>query len=61
MPLISVSMLTGRTPEQKDKLAKALTQAYVNELGVKPQSVQVIMTDVDSDSWAVGGTLLRDR
>jgi 4-oxalocrotonate tautomerase len=61
MPNIIVQMARGRTTDQKRKLAKALTDATVEVLGVNPEWVSVIMQEVEKDGWAVGGELLFDR
>jgi 4-oxalocrotonate tautomerase len=61
MPIINVEMFAGRSREKKRALAKALTDAFVESCGGAPQSVQVIIRDVDKEDWAVGGLLAVDR
>lgn len=60
MPIIQVQMFEGRTPEQKKALVEALTQATMQALGSKPESVQVILTDVARSHWAKGGVLMSE-
>jgi 4-oxalocrotonate tautomerase len=55
MPTIRVELLEGRTPEQKTALVKALTQAVVESLGSKAESVDVVLFDIPSQNWATGG------
>lgn len=55
MPLIQVSMLQGKSKEQKKNLMKALTQAVCDSIGSAPSSVRVILVEIDPDHWAVGG------
>jgi len=55
MPTIRVEMMEGRTPEQKTALVKALTQAAVDSLGAKPESVDVLLFDIPRQNWATGG------
>lgn len=55
MPTIRVELLEGRTPEQKTALVKALTQAVVESLGAKPESVDVVLFDIPRQNWATGG------
>ncbi len=55
MPTIRVELLEGRTPEQKTALVKALTQAVVDSLGSKPESVDVLLFDIARQHWATGG------
>jgi 4-oxalocrotonate tautomerase len=61
MPTIRVEMLQGRTPEQKTALVKALTQAVVDSLGSKPESVDVLLYDIQREHWATGGVQWSER
>ena len=61
MPTIRVEMLQGRTPEQKTALVKALTQAVVDSLGSKPESVDVLLYDIEREHWATGGVQWSER
>jgi 4-oxalocrotonate tautomerase len=56
MPIISVSILHGRTPTMKRALMKELAEAAVRTLGVPEQSVRVILTEVEADHWGIGTT-----
>lgn len=60
MPVIQVSMLVGRSKEQKAKIAAAITQAMVDHAGSKPVHVNVIFDEKPRDSWAQEGKLLTD-
>jgi 4-oxalocrotonate tautomerase len=61
MPTIRVDMMEGRTPEQKTALVKALTQAVVDSLGSKPESVDVLLYDIKRENWATGGVQWSER
>ncbi len=61
MPVIRVEMFAGRTKDQKRKLSRALTDAFVEAAGGKPESVHLIFTDIDKGNWSVGGELCSDR
>ena len=61
MPTIRVELLEGRTPEQKTVLVKALTQAVVESLGSKAESVDVVLFDIPRQNWATGGVQWSDR
>lgn len=60
MPIIRVEMFKGRTVEQKRKLARDLTDAFIGAAGGNPASVQVVITDVETEDWAQGGALWSD-
>jgi 4-oxalocrotonate tautomerase len=55
MPTIRVELLEGRTPEQRTALVRAVTQATVDSLGVKPESVDIVLFDIPRQNWATGG------
>lgn len=55
MPFIQVTMLEGRTVEQKHALMKGVTDAVVEALGSNPESIRIALHEVSKDEWAVGG------
>lgn len=61
MPMIRVEMFAGRTPEQKSALVKALTEAFISTAGGTPQSVQIILQDVEKSAWATAGVLASEK
>ena len=61
MPHIQVTMLKGRSTEQKRKLAKRLTDAMVEEAGAVRDGVTVVIVEVEKEDFARGGTLIADR
>ena len=61
MPTIRVEMFEGRTAEQKRALVKALTQACVETIGARPESVDIVLFDIKPTEWATGGELWSDK
>lgn len=61
MPMIKVEMFPGRTTDQKRRLAKAITDSFIEICGGKAQSVHVVFADVPMAEWAVAGELCSDR
>jgi 4-oxalocrotonate tautomerase len=55
MPFIQVTMLEGRTVEQKHELMRRLTEATVEAVGGDPARVRVAIYEVSADEWAIGG------
>ena len=55
MPFIQVTMLQGRTPEQKHDLMRKLTEATAEALGGDPERIRVALYEVSKDDWAIGG------
>lgn len=61
MPTIRVELFEGRTPEQKKNLVKALTQACVDTIGSKAESVDILLFDIKPTDWATGGELWSEK
>jgi 4-oxalocrotonate tautomerase len=61
MPTLRVELMEGRTVEQKRNLVRALTQAVVDTLGSKPESVDILLFDIKRHDWATGGELWSDK
>ena len=61
MPLVQITMLEGRTADQKRKLAKRITDALVEEAGARREAVIVAFYEVSKESYASGGELLIDK
>lgn len=59
MPFITVEMWSGRTKEQKEQIAKDITDAFV-KIGIKVNNVHVIFKDNDKNNWAIGGKMASD-
>ncbi len=57
MPIIRVEMFAGRSHEQKQNFARAVTEDFVEFCGGTPQSVQIVFHDVAKENWATGGKL----
>jgi len=55
MPFIQVTIVEGRTPEQKHDLMKKLTDVTAESLGSDPQRIRVAIYEVSTDEWAIGG------
>ena len=61
MPLVQVTLLKGRTTEQKRKIAARITDVMEEEAKTPRDGVVVIFVDVERDSYARGGVLMLDR
>jgi 4-oxalocrotonate tautomerase len=58
MPLISISMYPGRTKEQKEEFAKAVTKAAVDILKTKPEHIIILYDEKPRENWYVSGKSL---
>jgi 4-oxalocrotonate tautomerase len=61
MPLVQITMLSGRTVEQKRKLAQRITDVMVEEAGAKKEAVVVAFHELSKESYASGGLLMADK
>jgi 4-oxalocrotonate tautomerase len=55
MPLVQVTMITGRTAAQSAALIASLTDAVVQTLDAPRESVRVIINEVPAEHWGVAG------
>jgi 4-oxalocrotonate tautomerase len=55
MPVVRIDFFEGRTPEQKKRLAEAITQDFVEVLGVDRNNVIVIYNDLPRTDLVKGG------
>ena len=60
MPLIQVTIGRGRTPEQLEALAHALTDATEQSIGAKRESIRVVLTECEPELWFAGGETLAE-
>jgi len=61
MPLVQITMLSGRTVGQKRKLAQRITDVMVEEAGAKKEAVVVAFHELSKESYASGGLLMADK
>jgi 4-oxalocrotonate tautomerase len=54
-------MLTGRTTDQKRKLAQRITDVMVEEAGAHRDAVVVAFHEVSKESYSTGGVLVADK
>jgi 4-oxalocrotonate tautomerase len=62
MPYVNIKITKeGATAEQKEKLIQGATQLLFDVLGKKPQTTYVVIDEVDTDNWGVGGETITAR
>jgi 4-oxalocrotonate tautomerase len=55
MPLIQVTMVEGRTLEQKHALIRNLSAAMADTLDVPLERIRVAIYEITADEWGIGG------
>ena len=58
MPLITVSLYPGRSKQQKDDFAKAVTKSAVDILNTKEHHVIVVFEENPNENWYMAGKQL---
>ncbi len=65
MPYVNIKITReGATAEQKSELIAGVTALLRDVLGKNPQTTVVVIDEVDTDNWGIGGatvTLRRQR
>ena len=56
MPFVNIKITKdGATPEQKAQLIKGVTDLLVKVLHKNPATTVVLIEEVDTDNWGIGG------
>lgn len=61
MPLIQVTLVQGRTPEQLRALISSLTAAVVDSIGAPKEAIRVVLNEVPDTHWAAGDVTIAER
>lgn len=62
MPYVNIKITReGATPEQKAALIRGATQLLVDVLGKNPQTTVVVIDEIDTDNWGIGGEAVTAR
>jgi 4-oxalocrotonate tautomerase len=57
MPIIEITLMEGRNFEQKERLIKEVTDAVISAVSAPRESVRIILREVPTWHFAVGGEL----
>jgi 4-oxalocrotonate tautomerase len=55
MPFVQVTMVSGRTAEQKHALIAQVSAAVASALDTPVERVRVAIYEVSADEWGIGG------
>lgn len=58
MPYVNIKITGGKdapTKEQKEALIKGATQLLVDVLGKNPKATVVVIDEIETDNWGIGG------
>lgn len=59
MPYINIKITDeGVTADKKQQLIKGATELLVNVLGKNPATTVVVIDEVNTDNWGIGGQMV---
>ena len=62
MPYVSVRITReGATSEQKAEVIRRVTQVLVDVLNKNPETTVVVIDEVETDNWGIGGATVTER
>ena len=62
MPFVNIKITRdGATPAQKAELIKGVTDLMVKVLHKNPQTTVVLIEEVETDNWGIGGETVTAR
>ena len=62
MPYVNVRITKdGVTAEQKAAVIRGITQVLVDVLGKNPLTTFVVIDEVETDNWGIGGETITER
>ena len=62
MPYVNIKITNeGATPEKKAELIAGVTKLLQETLGKNPQTTVVVIDEIDTDNWGIGGESVTER
>lgn len=61
MPMVQITMLAGRTADQKRKIAQRITDVLVEDAGAKREAIMIAFHEVSKENYSSGGVLIVDK
>ncbi len=58
MPIVTVSLFSGRTPREKDRLAESITESVCKILANDKKELMVVFQEAPSGNWYAEGKRL---
>lgn len=62
MPYVNIKITKeGASTEQKARLIQGVTNLLADVLGKNPQTTVVVIDEIDTDNWGIGGETVTAR
>lgn len=60
MPLVEITMMDGRSADQKRALMAEVTDAVVRSIGAPRETIRVAIREIPAEHWGIGGVSVAD-
>ena len=61
MPIVSITIMEGRTAEQKAAMFKEVTEAISRTLAAPPERIRIMINEIPASHFAVAGVAASAR
>jgi 4-oxalocrotonate tautomerase len=61
MPIVRIQMAKGRSPEEKTRLMKAVTDAIYESTGAPLPTIHIMIQEIPAEDIMIAGQLLSDK
>jgi 4-oxalocrotonate tautomerase len=61
MPYVNIRITRGATSDQKESIIQGVTKLLVDVLDKNPATTVVVIDEVDTDNWGIGGETVTKR
>ena len=61
MPQVQITMLEGRTLDQKRRVARRITEVLVEDAGASREAISISFVEVPKENYASAGVLIVDK
>ncbi len=61
MPQVQITMLEGRTLEQKRRVAQRITEVLVEDASASREAISISFVEVPKENYASAGVLVVDK
>ncbi|MDG2174621.1 MAG: tautomerase family protein [Gammaproteobacteria bacterium] len=61
MPIINISMVEGRSAEQKEAMGQAITRVVQETIGAPLDTIKIVINEIPPELWFSNGVSIQSR
>jgi 4-oxalocrotonate tautomerase len=61
MPIINISMVEGRSAEQKEAMGQAITRVVQETIGAPLDTIKIVINEIPPELWFSNGVSIESR